>query len=667
MTARATVTVATSIPPKLSRQSAGRAIGDEYQLLCIRSWLECGFRILSVNDRDEIPALASRYPEVAFVPIDRNASALSGRKNPFIADLLAALADVPAPALGIINSDIVFEPLLSWQRRLPELVDGGVVTGQRLDTMSLADGMLERHPWGFDFFFFNHDSVQALIDPALPFAMGLPWWDYWAPLTLALKGRRLTVVERPSIVHLYHDTAYDPVVWRQLAMKFCRLIVDQCEAFPPPLPPSLTNVFPLCREISAISGDDMIHRESTDAMMRRLADVCAKSICHDHFELTSDKDALADLQPSVRMPGTGFVPMDVFGRYQVRIAAGQAIVHAKKMQDDGRSKEAEEQFRIALQKLPDDTDALFYYGEYLLRQRNFMQAALVFRKLVGLRPEFCNAINCFGAVLNNMGLLDKAIACFERVLQLDPEFPAAYFNLAMALYKVNRHEAAIGRFEKMLAGRPDVAAGAETYWQLRQMLRGLNGSAGLQRDQYFSRLGEDALLDEFFSFKNVGCFVDIGAGDGVRFNNSYVFEQRGWSGFCFEEDSELHARCVKNRPHSHCERLFPEHLGAQGEIDFMSIKLEDAATPNATSALKCLRPRVVVATGSQGNLLPLTSALAAGGYHLARSHASSHFYLRDEADRIALRSIIVSAKVAPVAVPLHKLYVYWPAEPDDGR
>jgi hypothetical protein len=99
----------------------------------------------------------------------------------------------------------------------------------------------------------------------------------------------------------------------------------------------------------------------------------------------------------------------------------------------------------------------------------------------------------------------------------------------------------------------------------------------------------------------------------------------------------------------------------------VSIRLEDAATPNTTSGLKSLRPRVVLATGSQDSLLPLTNELAASGYNLARSHASSHFYLRDEADRIALRSIIVSAKVAPVALPLHKLYVYWPAEPDDGR
>src|SRR3954463_9494142 len=78
------IVVATSFPPKTVRANAGRRIED-YDRLCVQSWIACGFRIISLNAPDEIPALAARYPEVVFIPTERNASSVFGRKTPFIA------------------------------------------------------------------------------------------------------------------------------------------------------------------------------------------------------------------------------------------------------------------------------------------------------------------------------------------------------------------------------------------------------------------------------------------------------------------------------------------------------------------------------------------------------------------------------------------------------
>src|SRR5258708_2938595 len=100
------IAVATSIPPATVRQDAARAVPD-YQALCIESWIGNGFRIMSINHPDEIADLAARYPEITFVPTSRNASGRTGRKNPYIADLLLALKDAREPVLGIINSDIL--------------------------------------------------------------------------------------------------------------------------------------------------------------------------------------------------------------------------------------------------------------------------------------------------------------------------------------------------------------------------------------------------------------------------------------------------------------------------------------------------------------------------------------------------------------------------------
>src|SRR4051812_19506683 len=104
------IVIATSIPPKLSRINDGRPFGEDYQDLCIRSWRQCGFRILSVNHPGEIEVLSPRYPEVSFVPVHRDAREMSGRQTPYIADLLSALADRAEAVAGIANSDILFEP-----------------------------------------------------------------------------------------------------------------------------------------------------------------------------------------------------------------------------------------------------------------------------------------------------------------------------------------------------------------------------------------------------------------------------------------------------------------------------------------------------------------------------------------------------------------------------
>src|SRR5215470_10878419 len=132
MSQGARIAVATSFPPQLVRMNVGRRMED-YDRLCVRSWLECGFRVLAINDGDEIPPLKARYPDVEFVPAPRNAKPIWGRSTPYIADILAVLAQQPEPVLGIINSDLLFEPVLAWQQLRGVVPKKTLVTGQRYD------------------------------------------------------------------------------------------------------------------------------------------------------------------------------------------------------------------------------------------------------------------------------------------------------------------------------------------------------------------------------------------------------------------------------------------------------------------------------------------------------------------------------------------------------
>ena len=47
--------------------------------------------------------------------------------------------------------------------------------------------------------------------------------------------------------------------------------------------------------------------------------------------------------------------------------------------------------------------------------------------------------------------------------------------------------------------------------------------------------------------KTNGFFVDIGAHDGVTFNNSYFFEQYGWQGVCIEPSPDVYEALKSNR------------------------------------------------------------------------------------------------------------------------
>jgi FkbM family methyltransferase len=53
---------------------------------------------------------------------------------------------------------------------------------------------------------------------------------------------------------------------------------------------------------------------------------------------------------------------------------------------------------------------------------------------------------------------------------------------------------------------------------------------------FYSQFGEDRYLVEHKLVPKRGTFVDVGAGDPVRFSNSLYFEQHGWTGVCVDAD-----------------------------------------------------------------------------------------------------------------------------------
>ena len=63
----------------------------------------------------------------------------------------------------------------------------------------------------------------------------------------------------------------------------------------------------------------------------------------------------------------------------------------------------------------------------------------------------------------------------------------------------------------------------------------------------FSQKGEDIMIDKILGNKKMGCYIDIGANDPHRFNNTKRFYNRGWTGVNIEPDPKCYQKIVTNR------------------------------------------------------------------------------------------------------------------------
>lgn len=66
---------------------------------------------------------------------------------------------------------------------------------------------------------------------------------------------------------------------------------------------------------------------------------------------------------------------------------------------------------------------------------------------------------------------------------------------------------------------------------------------------YYSQYKQDQILNEqIFKNKKNGFFVDIGAHDGISYNNSYFFESElDWNGICIEPNPLVFEKLKQNR------------------------------------------------------------------------------------------------------------------------
>lgn len=125
--------------------------------------------------------------------------------------------------------------------------------------------------------------------------------------------------------------------------------------------------------------------------------------------------------------------------------------------------------------------------------------------------------------------------------------------------------------KSLLRTLPSFSA-SHTPLQMFNRLRRKGFRERLERvEGYVSQDGQDVFLDrQVFRGRRGGCFVDIGANDGITFSNTWFFEKaREWKGICVEPQPNIFKKLQSNRQ---CPCLQGCVTDVQGTAEFLHVQ-----------------------------------------------------------------------------------------------
>jgi hypothetical protein len=186
------IVVATSLAPKRL----------EIQKSAMDTWLAAGFKVVSLNTRDEAELLKPNFPGIEFHVVERSAIEKYGRPYIYIYDFMRYLKKTKSKVCGIVNSDIHLRGVKNnfIDRLYDEALDS-LVYGHRVDVydISQSNGTVCN---GVDFFFFDNNLIDIYEDDGL--CMGQPAWDWWMVCVAAYAKKRTKRVLNHIAYHEIH-------------------------------------------------------------------------------------------------------------------------------------------------------------------------------------------------------------------------------------------------------------------------------------------------------------------------------------------------------------------------------------------------------------------------------------------------------------------------------
>lgn len=215
------IPIITSLSAAMTRRGHdGADVGKDYQRMCIESWIAEGFSPVSVNSEREMERGYTLHSGTTPLVVKNDAESLAGRPLVFFDDLFSVAAKSGALHIAITNADVVLRSGFDLYGLISALPPGKAVVAHRTDIARPDEREGTTYRCGFDFFALHRDDLARVPESGLVF--GLPWWDYFLPTMLWLRGVQLIDFGERFVFHLLHDERWRVEVWRRVGMQYVK-------------------------------------------------------------------------------------------------------------------------------------------------------------------------------------------------------------------------------------------------------------------------------------------------------------------------------------------------------------------------------------------------------------------------------------------------------------
>ena len=181
------------------------------QKFAMDSWTK-KYPVYSINTPDEIEKIRPLYPEIIF--LENNNIVTYGKKK---LTSWNAVMDAISDSGGIsafTNSDIILKDGLKFE--IDEVFfKNSIFIATRWE---LKRRKKYPFPHGYDLVIMSPEKAKLFKNEN--WAIGLPWWDYWLPLSAFINGLNVYHISEEIIYHKWHETNYDKKIWQDLSKKF---------------------------------------------------------------------------------------------------------------------------------------------------------------------------------------------------------------------------------------------------------------------------------------------------------------------------------------------------------------------------------------------------------------------------------------------------------------
>jgi len=182
----------------------------------IKTWSN-HYQVYSINLKEEIEKIENLYPDVIFIETD-NTFDYNGKR---LIKMNAILENIDKSDIAaIVNSDISLNKSMIID--IDDIyLKNSLVVGTRYE---LDNGRIYPFIYGYDIFIFDPKNISIILNDN--YVIGMPWWDYWLPISFIKNGMNVYHIKDQIIYHVTHETNYDMDIWLQFGKKFYNDVVN---------------------------------------------------------------------------------------------------------------------------------------------------------------------------------------------------------------------------------------------------------------------------------------------------------------------------------------------------------------------------------------------------------------------------------------------------------